>query len=421
MGKVITFLHFSDIHFNKNSDSIYCLDQDLRNEMILDVENVIIKEQLQPYGIIVCGDIAYSGQAKEYEIADGFINDLVDKLRIKFEHVFCVPGNHDVDQGVAKKSVSVYAVQKLLENSDDNWFHTYLDKIREEVAETKDDILYRALKNYNDFSGKYMGNVSSQEPPWTHEIELDEGYTLCLYGINSTIISNADDHSNIADNNPRKMRVGNHQIPKRQEKKIYMTICHHPTDNWGEDIVQILDERAMIQLYGHKHVQTLDANNRRIKIGTGALQPDRREPDWQPRYNFLSVNFNAGNIEIMLYPRIWDESIRKFVQEENACDVGQNSKKIILPVEYKIAVKSEVNEEKLNQKVRETSDSKRKLVYKLWGLQIFEREKVMGQFKVFNGIPMDDLNQNIEKILHIAEKNNIIEQIIAKIEKNGGY
>lgn len=416
MGKGITFLHFSDIHFNKNSNSIYCLDTDLRNEMILDVEEVLKKEQLQPYGIIVCGDIAYSGQTKEYEIAEGFINELVNRLEINFEHVFCVPGNHDVDQSVAKKSVSVYAVQKLLENADDNDFHAYLDKLREEAVETKDDVLYRALKNYNDFSGKYMGNVASMEGPWTHEIELDEGYILCLYGINSTIISNADDHFNRQANNPRKMRVGNHQIPKRQDKKIFMTICHHPTDNWGEDIAQILDERAMIQLYGHKHVQTLDANNRRIKIGTGALQPDRRETGWQPRYNFLTIELNSGRLEMMLYPRIWNESIRKFVKEDMSCDAGQNSKKIVIPIEGQTTVEHTIDEKKSQHKVRETSDSKRKLVYKLWGLQIFEREKILGEFEVFNGIPMDDLNRNIEKILCVAEENAITEQIISKIE-----
>ena len=418
MGKVITFLHFSYIHFNKNSNSIYCLDTDLRNEMILDVEEVVKKEQLQPYGMIVCGDIAYSGQTSEYAIAEDFINELVDKLTIDFEHVFCVPGNHDVDQSIAKKSISVYAVQKLLEKADDNDFQAYLDQIREETVATKDDVLYRALKNYNDFSGKYMGNVSSTEGPWTHEIELDEGYILCLYGINSTIISNADDHFNRHDNNPRKMRVGNHQIPKRQDKKIFMTICHHPTDNWGEDISEILDERAMIQLYGHKHVQTLDADNIRIKIGTGALQPDRREADWQPRYNFLTIELKSERLEITLYPRIWNESIRKFVKEDISCDEGQNCKKIIISMKSEPIVKSDINEMKPTQKVRETSDSKRKLVYKLWRLQVFERKKIMGEFEVFNGIPMDDLNQHIEEILCVAEENNIIEQIISRIDNN---
>ena len=57
-------------------------------------------------------------------------------------------------------------------------------------------------------------------------------------------------------------------------------------------------------------------------------------------------------------------------------------------------------------------------MYKLWRLQVFERKKIMGEFEVFNGIPMDDLNQHIEEILCVAEENNIIEQIISRIDNN---
>ena len=102
-----TFLHFSDIHFNKQSDSIYSPDRDLRKEMLNDVERVIREKELAPYGIIICGDIAFSGQANEYEIADEFIETLTGRLKIDYRHVFCVPGNHDVDQNVAKKSIMV--------------------------------------------------------------------------------------------------------------------------------------------------------------------------------------------------------------------------------------------------------------------------------------------------------------------------
>lgn len=100
MGQSVTFLHLSDVHFQKQSDSIYCLERDLRNEMILDAQNVVRRENLKPYGIILCGDIAFSGQAEEYDIADSFIKDLVHKLNMEMGHVFCVPGNHDVDQNV---------------------------------------------------------------------------------------------------------------------------------------------------------------------------------------------------------------------------------------------------------------------------------------------------------------------------------
>ena len=95
--------------------------------------------------------------------------------------------------------------------------------------------------SFADFTGRYMGNVSSIEGPWTYPLELDDGYSLCLYGINSTIISNADDHRK-DDNGKevlRKMRLGNHQIPLRENKVIYMTICHHPIQDWKEDLGQV--------------------------------------------------------------------------------------------------------------------------------------------------------------------------------------
>lgn len=416
MRKAITFLHFSDIHFNKNSNSIYCLDKDVRNEMVLDIEHIVNKEQLQPYGIIVCGDIAYSGQEDEYKCADEFIDELLSKLEIDYEHVFCVPGNHDVDQKVSNKSVPVYAVQKLLETADDNNFHKYLDMLKEQVDGEEEDILFMPLKNYNNFSGKYMGNVSSTEGPWSHEVELNGGYKLCLYGINSTIISNADDHKD--KKVLRLMRVGKHQIPMRREKVVYMTVCHHPVDNWKEDISQVLDERVMIQLYGHKHVQTLDNTEKRVRIGTGALQPDRREEGWQPRYNFLSVNIDNTTVEVLLYPRIWDDTKQKFVRDDEVCDAGYEYKRICLPLVNKVTIDDSNEQEAEKREVRETSDNKRKLVYLLWGLNVSKREKVIHSFECFENIRMSNLNSCIEKILKIAEENGLLEEIIKKIEES---
>lgn len=417
MARGYTFLHFSDIHFNKQSDSIYSPDCDLRNEMLNDVERVIAEKELEPYGIVICGDIAFSGQANEYEIADEFIETLTGKLKIDYRHVFCVPGNHDVDQNVAKKSILVYAVQKLLEGADENEFQDYLERLRAEAAQQKDDVLYRALKGYNNFAGRYMGNVSSAEGPWTHSIALGDGYRLCLYGINSTIISNADDHrkNHRGEGLPRKMRVGNHQLPSGDKKVIYMTICHHPIQDWKEDIGRALDERAMIQLFGHRHVQTLEQNGKRIRIGTGALQPDRREEGWQPRYNFLRVEIENSKLRVVLYPRIWDKDLHKFICEESFCDKGEESKEIILPLERgNVSLPKRSDMEKAAN-IRETTDSKRELVYKLWGLQKGERENVFRAYPQFQGIPLDNLNQNIEKILRIAEEEKLLQKILQDI------
>lgn len=416
--KGYTFLHFSDIHFNKQSNSIFSPDRDLRQEMLNDIEQVILAKKLSPYGIIICGDIAFSGQENEYKIADEFLETLIRKLKIDYRHVFCVPGNHDVDQSVAKKSIIVYAIQKLLERADENEFQSYLIKLKEEVEKQKDDLLYQALEGYNNFTGRYMGNVSSVEGAWTYPLELDEGYRLCLYGINSTIISNADDHRKDSNGEeiPRKMRVGNHQIPLRENKVIYMTICHHPVQDWEEDLGLVLDDRAMIQLFGHRHVQTLEQNEKRIRIGTGALQPDRREKGWQPRYNFLDVCVENSELRVVLYPRIWDKDLHRFICEESFCDEGKERKEMVLSLEHVSASESESMDIVNSSNIRETNDSKRELVYKLWSLQKHERESVLRAYHEFDDICLDDLNQNIMKILNIAEERKLLQKILKDIE-----
>lgn len=418
--KRYTFLHFSDIHFNKQSDSIFSPDRDLRKEMLNDIEQVILKKELSPYGIIICGDIAFSGQENEYKIADEFLETLTGKLKIDYRHVFCVPGNHDVDQSVAKKFVSVYAVQKLLEEADENEFQSYLVKLKEETEQQKVDLLYRALKGYNDFTGRYMGNVSSIEGPWTYPLELEDGYSLCLYGINSTIISNADDHRKDDSGKEvlRKMRLGNHQIPSRENKVIYMTICHHPIQDWKEDLGQVLDDRAMIQLFGHRHVQTLEQNEKRVRIGTGALQPDRREEGWQPRYNFLEVCIEHSKLRVVLYPRIWNKDLHKFICEESFCDSGKERKEIVLSLEHVENFVPEGMADINTSNIRETDDSKRELVYKLWSLQTHERESVLRKYHEFDGICLDDLNQNIVKILNTAEESKLLQRILKDIEQS---
>lgn len=413
MSKVVTFLHFSDIHFNKRCDAKFDPDSDVRNEMLNDAEEVVVQQKLQPYGIIICGDVAYSGKKSEYDLAEKFIKDLTDKLEIDPLHVFCVPGNHDVDQEVAKKSVSVYAVQKYLEEAKMVDFPNLLSALHEETIQENHDILYRGIKKYNDFAGKYMSNISP-EGPWTHEIELDGGYKLCLYGINSTIISNADDHKEEYKSEPRKMRIGPHQIPKTEKKKIYMTVCHHPEDVWMDDVQSLMDERAMIQLYGHKHVHTLDASKKRVRIGTGALQPDRGKEGWQPRYNFLSLMIEDDQLKLRLYPRIWNDSKGWFEKDSKECDDRLDYKEVILSLN-KPNKKSHVDRES-STKIRETPNNRRKLVYLLWGMPEAARRRLIGKYPVLKDISLDDLNQNISEFLAVAECNNLIDELVVKIE-----
>ena len=60
---MLAFIHLSDIHFNKYSGDPYDVDKDLRNEVLHDIANYCKKAILEINGILICGDIAFSGQA----------------------------------------------------------------------------------------------------------------------------------------------------------------------------------------------------------------------------------------------------------------------------------------------------------------------------------------------------------------------
>ena len=112
----LTFIHLSDIHFHKNSGDNYDLDYDLRNEIIEDIKREV-NALGSVSGILISGDIAFSGKQVEYKSAERFLFELCQLLQIPKTSIYCVPGNHDVDQDVIKESHSLERAQSGIETS----------------------------------------------------------------------------------------------------------------------------------------------------------------------------------------------------------------------------------------------------------------------------------------------------------------
>lgn len=67
---MLSFIHLSDIHFHKYSGDAYDIDHDLRCEIIRDISYEYRKKISTIDGILICGDIAFSGD--EY-LLSGFV------------------------------------------------------------------------------------------------------------------------------------------------------------------------------------------------------------------------------------------------------------------------------------------------------------------------------------------------------------
>jgi predicted MPP superfamily phosphohydrolase len=323
MGK-ISFIHLSDIHFRRSSGNIADIDNDLREAIITDIETNAKIVLTDVKGILVTGDIAFSGRMDEYENAKVFLKQITDIFPIKQSAIFCVPGNHDVDQDVPKTSPAVYNAQckiaraESLDDADKIFEHQMIDSCY-------NDILFKTFQNYNNFASMFACNMDVNTINWSHRFDLDHGMKLKLFGMNSSFISNSDD--NIEDEN-RLMYIGQAQIPSRREQDtVILSLCHHPPEIWSfcDDIQDKLNKRIDIQLYGHKHIQTIKIDENNAIMVSGATHPVRGKY-WNPRYNWITIECiikdSKRAINITIYPRILNKSRDRFVPDVGACNSG---------------------------------------------------------------------------------------------------
>ncbi len=79
---MLSFIHLSDIHFQKYSGDAYDLDADLRNELLIDISKNFPKSISTASGILICGDIAFSAQEREYTVASSFWEEVCQRVSL---------------------------------------------------------------------------------------------------------------------------------------------------------------------------------------------------------------------------------------------------------------------------------------------------------------------------------------------------
>lgn len=314
----LVFIHLSDIHFHSRSDSGLDLERVLRHELILDAKD--LTKKLDPVtGILVCGDIAYSGQDTEYDIAARALKELCAAVGCRDENVFPVPGNHDVDRNMIRRSPIGTEQRKTLRLDRENAAEKLRILHQDALAE---DIFYKPLQAYNLFASRYGCNVNATRPFWDKDLMLNDGSTLRIRGLTSVLTSDSNDNREAG-----KLVLGQFQTHcPREEGVTWLTLCHHPPD-WlfDQDAVQeALDAQTQVQLFGHKHKQRLHLIetrfNKSLRLGSGALHPER-DGGWDPRYNILALDAegtgSARRLVVTVWARRWRSSTQRFDTDDS--------------------------------------------------------------------------------------------------------
>jgi predicted MPP superfamily phosphohydrolase len=315
VANTLTWLHLSDLHMRRDE-----LDN-LR--VVLDALWEDLPVQIDELGgqldfIAFTGDIAHSGKAEEYALAEEhFFQPLLEVTDLTADKLFIVPGNHDVDWDLVS-----------LINPDIPFSLTNRDEVAALLKnDAKRRLLFQSMTNYAQFIARFFAKSPDHQmlhdPLYSYVQPIASGTpSVALIGLNSAWLSgfNKDSRGNVADRG--NLLIGDKQVgdalKKARDATVRIALVHHPS-NWLKefdegDVKRGLRAGCHFVLLGHLHVpefvQEKALGGETIDIPAGTIYKSR---EWLNGYNLVQLNFDTDRGSIFL--RRYSEARREWVKD----------------------------------------------------------------------------------------------------------
>ncbi len=263
---MIGILHLSDMHLKEGRENNPILKR--VGKIVDSVANEIT--ECSDLIIIFSGDIAYSGKAEEYEIANEFFNSLVESLKAKTKawiRLFFVAGNHDCyfEPNSVREAILNQANSSTFK-FDQNIIDVLCNTQKEYLNFVNSKMSYWRRKTRSNFRSKMYDQF---------EVSI-KGRIIKLHCFNSASFSKLTENAGSL-NFP--IELYNENLTTGSED-ISISILHHPL-NWlntdsHRSLRNKLIEISDLVFTGHEHVPDeflIERKDESSKfIESGALQ-----------------------------------------------------------------------------------------------------------------------------------------------------
>lgn len=296
-------LHLSDIHINTGDE----FDRSVVLDPLIDRLKKDRKDNgLSPELLIVSGDIAYSGQKKEYDQAYEFLEDVRKTLKLEKNAIFIVPGNHDVDR---KK------YPEMQKNENSQFPYKSMKQLNSDL-ENKNHrkVIFRGLKKYFKFISENYPHLNGEADslfPFATVYQTRHGKKLGLLGLNTSWLCRYSPDKG-------KVAIGEFQFKRALkalneagEFDLSVACFHHPLGwLWEEDnkkclhYLNKLGEQTQfkpIVLSGHLHDENVfyhdgtDGAYIQMQSGSIYLSSDDK---WPQRYHYITVDWASSWVHL---------------------------------------------------------------------------------------------------------------------------
>ena len=301
----LTYVHVSDIHFGQERGTEVYVHDDVKQCLIADVAEVMTAAGIERMnGVIVTGDVAFSGKKSEYDLAAQWLDRLTEVIGCEETDVIVVPGNHDVDRGRISAGAALMLAQ-VAEGGND-----MLDRF---LADTGDrELLYAKLDDYRDFAEGYGCPLESDGGVAVNrKVEIAPGRFLRFVGLNSALSCTG------RDGDEGKLLIGGRQrVLPRTDGEELVVLCHHPVESLQDKKLasRYIRSRARVHIFGHVHepsvaIDTPLEEADLLTMSAGAVVPPKAEVGYQYTYNVLTFEWDArtDGLKIEIVPRSWNE------------------------------------------------------------------------------------------------------------------
>lgn len=305
------FIHLSDIHFGQEKGGAVYIHDDIKECVIQD-----IKEMSKSFsngkadGILVTGDIAYSGLAHQYQLAATWLDRIAQAAGCEIYDIQVIPGNHDVELGTLTKLT-----------------RTMLDEIVDQGQKALDDymstdadraMLFNRFANFLPFAEAYRcpldlyGRVSEDRI-----FELSPGRVIRFVRLNSALTSYGKQEEG-------NLLLGESQhVIKEQPGEEQIILSHHPLRYFKDkdQALKYVKNRARIFISGHEHdpsckIEKIEDGKDLMLLAAGATIPPKNSAGGVRDYCFNLIEFDwdqtTDSLVVKIFPRTWNDDKKRF-------------------------------------------------------------------------------------------------------------
>jgi calcineurin-like phosphoesterase family protein len=305
----VAYIHLSDIHFGQERGGAVVVHTDVKDRLVEDIATEVAKlANSKADGVIITGDIAYSGKRSEYDEAARWLDRVASAAKCDITDILVVPGNHDIDRGEISRSAEWMLAEAA--SKGEAMLDSFLENERDR------QVLYARFSSYIPFAEGYncsldcAGGLASEKV-----IELAPGRKLQFVGFNSALICKQKDL-------PGELLLGARQrvLPIKPGHEL-VVLCHHPL-HWlrdSEDARRFIRSRARVFISGHEHkpgvhLDEVEPGCDLLCLEAGATVPPTAAGPFTYTYNIIEFDCASGadRLQITVHPRAWDDNRKRF-------------------------------------------------------------------------------------------------------------